>query len=130
MAIRRFDNTASIEFLGHEINSNTTNTWAAIPIVPIKKCSHVYVIGDKQTLTYTIELRNRNSFGAKLPFKDLIEEGGKYVTGSFKVDGADYAVSVEDSLLRCTLPEIPKHETMKIEFQVDVEFEVFEGQVS
>lgn len=128
IAVNRFDNTAFTEFLGFEIPSNTTTTWAAIPPIFKKKVSHAYVIGDKQVLTFDVYLENPNPFPYTFPFRDPIEKGGKYVVDSFKVDGQAKAAEMKGHILTADLAELAAGKSCKIQFEVEATFEKFQGQ--
>lgn len=128
MPVNRFDNTAFTEFLGFDIASNPTTTWAAVPPIFKKKVSHAYVLGDNQILTFDVYLENPNPFPYKFPFLDPIEKGGKYVDNSFTVDGETSDAKLNGHILTAELAELGAGKAVKIQFQVEVEFSMFPGQ--
>lgn len=118
--INKVDNTASITYGGNPINSNTVSTVLLLAPTIIKAVDKLTAsIGD--TLTYTITITNVSLNPlTNLPFTDIIPAGASYVTGSFKVNGADVTPTLTNNTLTYTIPNIPSLGTSTIQFQVKV----------
>lgn len=118
--IKNLENTATIEYDGSPISSNTVNTLLEYsPSITKAVDKTIAKIGD--ILTYTIEIINENLFSLEnIPFTDVLPVGSQYVENSFTVDGQPATPTLDAQTLNYTIPIIAEEGTVTITFQVEV----------
>lgn len=118
--INKLDNTASVQYNGATITSNTVETLLLVAPTLLKSVDKLTAnIGD--TLTYTVTITNIGlSPLTNLPFTDILPQGSLYIANSFTVNGTAATPTLTNNTLTYTVPSIAALGTATLQFQAKV----------
>jgi uncharacterized repeat protein (TIGR01451 family) len=103
-----------IDFISNEVESHFLN------IELKKRVNCIWAIHGKN-LTYCVDIINRST--AKVPdvrFRDTLDLGVQYVSGSFMVNGTPQTPSISGQTLTYLIPNLDLNQTITICFEVKV----------